>query len=245
MTFIDHLSELRRRIIYVLVVFMVLLFASFGFVSHIYRYLVSPLQEAGYRLMVISPGEVITVYFSIAGIVAVFLTLPFALYQIWVFVRPGLTPSERRYTLRLLPITLVLFILGVCFAWFIIFPTILHFLLRISAAEFTVNIRAENYFSFLSTICIPFGFIFELPVVVVFLTRIGIVTPAFLVRIRRYAYLVIVIIGVLISPPELVSHLSVTIPMVLLYEISISLSRLVVRRKAVRSAKEASLSNDN
>lgn len=240
MTFIDHLSELRRRIIYVLAVFMVLLFACLGFVSHIYSYLVSPLKEEGYRLMVISPGEVITVYFSIAGVIAVGLTLPFALYQLWLFVRPGLTPVERRYTLRLLPVTLALFVAGVCFAWFIIFPTILHFLLRISSAQFIVNIRAGAYFSFLSTICIPFGFIFELPVVVVFLTRIGLVTPQFLSRIRRYAYLVIVLIGVFISPPELISHLSVTIPMVLLYEISIGLSHLVVRRRMSRSEDNTS-----
>lgn len=234
MTLVDHLSELRRRIIYILIVFVVFLFAGLALVSHIYQYLVSPLADAGYRLMVISPGEVITVYFSIAGIVALGLSLPFMLFQLWLFVRPGLSVVERQYTLRLLPVTLLLFIVGVCFAWFIVFPTVLHFLLRISAAQFTVNIRADAYFSFLSTICVPFGFIFELPVVVVFLTRIGIVTPPFLSRIRRYAYFVIVIIGVLISPPELVSHLSVTIPMMLLYEISIMLSRVVYRRKRTR-----------
>lgn len=231
MTFVDHLSELRRRIIYVLIVFMVMLFGGLALVSHIYSYLVAPLNDAGYKLMVISPGEVITVYFSIAGIVATGLSLPFALFQLWLFVRPGLSDTERRYTVRLLPVMLLLFVCGVCFAWFVVFPTILHFLLRISAAQFTVNIRAGSYFSFLSTICIPFGFIFELPLVVVFLTRIGLITPQFLVRIRRYAYLAIVIVGVLISPPELVSHLSVTIPMVCLYEISIGLSRGVYRRK--------------
>ncbi|MDQ0190048.1 twin-arginine translocase subunit TatC [Alicyclobacillus cycloheptanicus] len=238
MTFIDHLSELRRRIIYILIVFVILLMACFGFVSHIFDYLVSPLHEAGYQLMVISPGEVVTVYFSVGGIVATGLTLPFALYQIWLFVRPGLTPLERRYTVRLLPVTLALFVAGVCFAWFIVFPRVLHFLLYLSAKQFTVNLRAENYFSFLSTICLPFGFIFELPVVVVFLTRIGLVTPRFLSRIRRYAYLVIVVIGVLISPPELISHLSVTLPMVLLYEISIGLSKLVERRKARQSVQQ-------
>lgn len=234
----DHLSELRRRIIYVLIVFIVLLFASLALVSHIYAYLVSPLQEAGYKLMVIGPGEVITVYFTIGGIVATGLTLPFALYQVWRFVRPGLREVERRYTLQLLPFTVLLFISGVLFAWFVIFPTILHFLLRIASAQFVVNIRAQLYFSFLSTICLPFGFIFELPLVVVFLTRIGIITPHFLTRIRRYAYLVIVLIGVLISPPELISHLSVTIPMVLLYEISIVLSRLVERRKRAAQARQ-------
>ncbi len=239
MTAVDHLSELRRRIIYVLVVFVVLLFACLGFVSHIYSYLVSPLQQDGFKLMVIGPGEVITVYFTIAGIVATGLSVPFALYQTWLFVRPGLRPIERRYTVQLLPFTLALFVCGVLFAWFVIFPTILHFLLRIASAQFVVNIRAELYFSFLSMICVPFGFIFELPLVVVFLTRIGVISARFLQRIRRYAYLVIVLIGVLISPPELISHLSVTIPMAVLYEISIVLSRLVERRKLAAERRKA------
>lgn len=226
-----HLSDLRKRLIYTVVVFVVFLAAGLAFVSKLYGYLVRPLTSVGYHLMVISPGEVITVYFSMAGIVAVGLTLPFALYQLWRFVAPGLTERERHYTVRLLPVALVMFIIGVLFAWFFVFPTILHFLLQLANRQFTVMLRAGAYFSFLSTICLPFGLIFELPIVVVFLTRIGIVTPHFLRKIRRYAYLVIVIIGVLISPPELVSHLSVVLPMIALYEISIGLSVVAKRRR--------------
>ncbi|MCL6549269.1 MAG: twin-arginine translocase subunit TatC, partial [Alicyclobacillus sp.] len=121
MSFIEHLSDLRRRIIYVLVVFVVMLGASLAFVSHIYQYLVSPLAREGLRLIVLSPGEVVMVYFSIGGIIAAGLTLPFALFQIWRFVAPGLTPVERRYTVRLLPVTVIMFVLGVCFAWFVVF----------------------------------------------------------------------------------------------------------------------------
>lgn len=234
MSWIDHLSDLRKRIIYILVVFMIVFIAGLVFVSRVYGYLVRPLTREGYHLMVISPGEVIMVYFAIAGAVAVGLSLPFALYQVWKFVAPGLTAVERRYTLRLLPVTFVMFVLGVCFAWFFLFPTILHFLLKIAAQNFTVMLRAGAYFSFVTTICIPFGFIFELPIVVVFLTRIGIVTPKLLRKIRRYAYLASVLLGVLISPPELISHLSVVIPMILLYELSIILSVFVKRRRDKR-----------
>lgn len=235
MTWIDHLSDLRKRIIYILVVFVFMLSAGLVFVSKLYGYLVRPVTEEGYHLMVIAPGEVITVYLSIAGAAAIGLTLPFALYQLWKFVAPGLTKVERGYTLRLLPVTFVMFILGICFAWFFLFPTILHFLLHIAAQNFTVMLRAGAYFSFVTTICLPFGFIFELPIVVVFLTRIGLVTPKFLRRIRRFAYLISVVLGVLISPPELISHLSVVIPMILLYELSILLS-VIVKRK--RDAKQ-------
>ncbi|WP_051663290.1 twin-arginine translocase subunit TatC [Alicyclobacillus macrosporangiidus] len=241
MTFTEHLEDLRRRILYILAVFVVVFGVCLGLVSRIYGYLVGPLAREGYHLMVTSPGEVITVYLSIAGIVAVGLTLPFALYQLWKFVAPGLTPVERRYTLRLLPITLVMFILGVLFAWFVIFPTILHFLLRIAAEHFSVMLRAGSYFGFLTNICLPFGFIFELPIVVVFLTRIGVISPQLLRRVRRYAYLVIVILGVLISPPELISHLSVVVPMILLYEASIALS-VIAKRRRDKAASAASLS---
>lgn len=227
----DHLADLRKRIIYTLIVFIVVLFAGLAVVSHLYSFFVHPLTKAGYRLIVTSPGEVITVYLSMAGVVAVGLTLPFALYQLWRFVGPGLKPVERRYTLQLLPFVLIMFVVGVCFAWFFIFPTILHFLLQIANAHFQVLLRAGAYFTFMTSICLPFGFIFELPIVVIFLTRLGIITPRLMRKWRRYAYLVCVLLGVFISPPELISHLSVVLPMIALYEISILLSGVALRRR--------------
>ena len=236
---IDHLTDLRKRIIYVLVALVLLLGASLAFISRLYAYLVSPLHRLGVQLVVVSPGEVIMVYLSIAGFTSIGLVLPFALYQVWKFVAPGLTPKERSYTLRLLPFALIMFLLGVSFAWFFIFPTILRFLLLLSEQHFRLMIRADAYFSFLTNICIPFGFIFELPIVVVFLTRIGLITPQLLRRSRRYAYLVSVILGVLISPPELISHLSVVLPMIFLYEISILLSVIAMRRRLKAQAETA------
>ncbi|QSO53182.1 twin-arginine translocase subunit TatC [Alicyclobacillus curvatus] len=231
MSVIDHLSDLRKRIIFTLIILLIMLAASLSFISLIYDYLVHPVTKLGYRLMVISPGEVVTVYLSVAGIVAICLTLPFAFYQLWRFVAPGLTPMERKYSLRLLPIVSIMFAAGIAFAWFFIFPNILRFLLSLSAQHFSVFLRAGSYFSFLSSICLPFGLIFELPVVVVFLTRMGLITPRVLNRARRYAYVTIVILGVLISPPELVSHLSVVLPMMALYELSILLSALTMRHR--------------
>lgn len=232
MTWIEHLEDLRRRIIYVLIVMVMALIASLVFVSKLYHYFVRPLTAMHLHLIVVSPGEIITVFLSIAGFTAIGLTIPFTLYQIWKFVSPGLTLTERRYTLRLLPITLVMFVAGVCFAWFLIFPHILRFLIGLTQSQgISMFLRAGSYFSFLTSICLPFGFIFELPVVVVFLTRIGVVTPRMLRRIRRFAYLIIVLIGVLISPPELISHLSVVLPMIALYEISILLSASVAKRR--------------
>ncbi|MBX6352584.1 MAG: twin-arginine translocase subunit TatC [Thermoflavifilum sp.] len=233
----DHLSELRRRFLITLAVFIVLLVVCLSLVSRIYNYLVQPLTRTGYHLVVVSPGEVVTVYLSMAGLVAAGLTLPVALHQLWLFVRPGLTPSERRFAVRLLPLLVVMFLAGVAFAWFVVFPMVLKVLVTLASQQFTVMIRADAYFSFLTGLCLPFGFVFELPIVVVFLTRIGLVTPAWLRRMRRWAYLIIVVAGVMISPPELVAHLSVVVPMILLYECSILLSAVAYRkREALRAA---------
>lgn len=232
-----HLADLRKRIIYVVVVFFLVLCCSLGFISKIYSYVTAPMTSAHQKLVVISPGEVVTVYLSMAGMVAVGLTLPYALYQLWRFVEPGLTAVERKITLRLLPLMLVMFLVGVSFAWFIVFPTILHFLIRLSLTHFQVYFRAESYFSFLTSICLPFGFVFELPIVVTFLTRLGMLTPHRLGKARRYAYVVIVVLGVLISPPELISHLSVVLPMFVLYEVSIVLSKVAQKARAKALAR--------
>jgi sec-independent protein translocase protein TatC len=116
-----------------------------------------------------------------------------------------------------------------------VFPMVLRVLISIASREFTVMIRADAYFSFLTGICLPFGFVFELPIVVVFLTRIGVLTPMWLRKMRRWAYLAIVLVGVMISPPEMVSHLSVVVPMILLYEGSILLSAAAWRRRQAQA----------
>lgn len=236
-TWIDHLADLRKRIIYVLAAFVLVLIASLIFVSRLYHYFVSPLSKLHQHLVVVSPGEIVTVFLSISGVVSIGITLPFALYQLWLFVAPGLTPTERNYTVRLLPVTFVMFIAGVCFAWFLVFPTILSFLVHLTSQQgLQIFLRADAYFSFVTSICLPFGFIFELPIVVAFLTRIGLLTPTKLRKVRRFAYLIIVVLGVLISPPELISHLSVTVPMMVLYEISIGISSMVKRRTENKSS---------
>ncbi len=239
MRFSEHVADLRRRIIWILVVFFGLLCLSLGLVARLYRYLTAPITRLGYHLMVVSPGEIVMVYLAVAGVVAAGLTMPFALYQLWRFVRPGLTPLERRYAQRLLPVMLAMFVLGVAFAWFVVFPMVLRFLLQLASRAADVHIRVNAYFSFLTGLCLPFGLVFELPVVVAFLTRIGVITPRVLRRWRRYAYLVIVVVGVFISPPEMITHLSVILPMIALYECSILISAWVERR-AARLRTEAS-----
>lgn len=227
-SFVGHLEDLRKRIIYVLIFFIVALAIALAFVGNVYAFLVRPVQG---KLAVLGPGDVVQIYLMIAGVAALCVTTPFLLWQLWLFVSPGLIERERRYARRLiLPVT-VMFILGVSFGYFVVFPEIFHFLRNLAVIRFRFLLTATEYFSFMINIILPFGLLFELPVVVLFLTRIGLITPAFLRKIRRYAYLVCVILGTLISPPELISHLSVTVPMILVYEASIGISALAYKRK--------------
>lgn len=232
MSWMEHVIALRARLLRILAVFIAFMILSFVFVSRIYHYLTIPLQKLQIHLIVTSPGEIVIVYMTLASVCAIAVTVPFAAFELWSFIAPGLSHRERRFVLRLLPFVTLMFAGGVCFAWFFSFPTILTFLVHLTTQQGVgMYLRANSYFSFLLMICIPFGLAFELPIAVVVLTWIGIVSPKLLRRIRKYAYLAIVIIGVLISPPELVSHLSVTLPMIALYELSILLSVLMVRRR--------------
>lgn len=232
MSWSQHILALRGRILRVLFIFIIVLIAAFIFVSRIYHYFTSPLTALHLHLVVTSPGEIVIVYMTIAMITAVALSLPYALYELWSFIAPGLTGRERKFVLRLLPFIAAMFIAGVCFAWFVTFPILFSFLVHLTQNQGVgLYIRADSYFSFLTMICLPFGFAFELPIAVLVLSWLGIVNPKFLRKIRKYAYFAIVIIGVLISPPELVSHLSVTVPMAALYELGILVSYLTVRRQ--------------
>lgn len=226
---VEHLEELRKRIIIVLAFFLVALVVSLVFASQMYHFLIRPAH--GLELAVLGPGDVVRIFLVIAGLAALVATIPVAAWQVAAFVGPGLLPKERAYVRKLtLPVS-VMFLAGVCFGYFLVFPEIFHFLYVLSVHNFRVLFTASEYFSFMMDIVIPFGLIFELPVVVLFLTSIGIITPKLLRKVRRYAYFVCIVLGTLISPPELISHLSVTVPMILIYEVSIGISALAYRRK--------------
>ncbi|MCY0892262.1 MAG: twin-arginine translocase subunit TatC [Acidibacillus sp.] len=226
---VEHLSELRKRLLIAFIFFLVALIIALIFVGNIYTYLVTPAH--GLKLVVLGPGDVVQIYLSIAGVAAFAVTTPFLLWQVWRFVGPGLKLHERKYAAKMIGPTSIMFILGLSFGYYVIFPEIFHFLRVLAQMHFNVMFTATEYFEFMFNIIVPFGILFELPVVVMFLTRIGVITPMWLRKVRRYAYFAFVILGVFISPPELISHLSVVIPMVLIYELSIGISVLAYRKK--------------
>lgn len=232
---IDHLGELRKRLIITALAFIVFFTIGFVFVEEIYKWFVRDLEV---KLIVLGPSDIIWVYFMLAGVIAVAGTIPILALQIWLFVKPALKPFEKKASLSYIPALFLLFLVGLSFGYFVIFPTVLSFLVELSGDMFVTNFTAEKYFRFLMTMTLPFAFLFELPVVVMFLTSIGIINPYLLAKIRRYAYFVLIIVSVIISPPDFISDILVTIPLLLLYEISISLSKIVYKRRQKRLEKE-------
>lgn len=226
---IDHLEELRKRIIISTLAFILFFLVGFIYVADIYKWFVKGLNV---KLLVLGPSDIIWIYFMLASVVAIAGTIPVLATQIWLFVRPALRPKERKMTLNYIPALFCLFIIGLAFGYFVILPMIFRFLIQLGGDMFSINFTAERYFQFIMNMTIPFGVLFELPVVIMFLTSLGIMNPFVLSRIRKYAYFVLILIAVVITPPDFMSDFIVTIPLLLLYEISINLSKIIYRKKS-------------
>ena len=231
---IEHLDELRKRLIIIAVSFILFLILGFIFVEDIYKWFIKDLDVT---LLVLGPSDIVWIYLMLASVIAVAATIPIFALQVWLFVKPALKPHEVKVTLTYIPALFLLFIFGLAFGYFAIFPMVYQFLLDLGEGMFLTNFTAEKYFRFVFNMTIPFGVLFELPVIIMFLTSLGIVNPYVLHKIRKYAYFVLVVIAVCITPPDFMSDFVVIVPLLLLYEISISLSKVVFKRRQKREAK--------
>ncbi|MFZ0443545.1 MAG: twin-arginine translocase subunit TatC [Bacillus sp. (in: firmicutes)] len=225
---IDHLDELRTRLIITLAAFIIFFIVGFMFVEEIYNWLVRDLEV---KLIVLGPSDILWVYFMLAAVIAFAGTIPVLATQVWLFIKPALKPIERKVSLSYIPALFILFIVGLCFGYFVIFPTVMSFLIELGGEMMVTNFTAEKYFRFIFNTTIPFGVLFELPVVMMFLTSLGVINPYVLSKIRKYAYFVLIIIAILISPPDIMSDFLVAVPLIFLYEISVSFSKIVYKRK--------------
>ncbi|WP_373896131.1 twin-arginine translocase subunit TatC [Virgibacillus natechei] len=228
MNLTGHLSELRNRLIVTAVFFVLFFIVGFLFVQDIYWFFVNDLD---FELVVISPGEIIWIYFSMAGMIALIGTIPILSFQVWSFIKPGLTSTERKASLAYIPAIFLLFIGGLVFGYFMFIQLILPFLLSLNDGMFEEMFTVDRYFKFLLRITLPFAVLFEIPIIAMFLTTIGVLTPEFMQRNRKYAYLVLIIIGTIVTPPDFILQIVVAVPLIILYEISIYLSKIVYRKK--------------
>ena len=236
-----HLKELRNRI----VVCIVVLIAGFGlclsFASHIVTLLTALGTPYGYHFIYIKPQELLLVFFSIALIGAVILSIPVIAYEVYAFCSPAMNRKHRRTFILSLLFGGCCFCIGVFFAYRIVMPFMLHFLAQFSiGVEVVNNISIGEYVDFILTVFIIFGIIFEMPVISVTLTRFGILRPEWMIRSRKYMIVIIFVVAAIITPPDIVSQIMVAIPMILLFELSIWLSRLVRKNKDETEAGEES-----
>lgn len=231
MNIVGHLSELRNRLIVTGIFFIVFFIIGFIFIKDIYNFFENDID---FKLTVTSPGDIIWIYFTIAGLIAIVATLPILSLQIWLFIKPGLTKTERRASLSYIPAIFLLFVFGLVFGYIMFIKLILPFLLSLNDGMFNELFTVEKYFRFLLRVTLPFAILFELPIIIMFLTSLGIITPHFLRKMRKYAYFILLIVGALVTPPDVILQLVVAIPLFLLYEISIFLSSFVYRKKIRR-----------
>ncbi len=243
MSFLDHLEELRRRIIFSILAVGVAFIGCWYYADRIYRYMKVPVDAALQRhhldpnLVYTNPTEPFNMYLKIGFIAALFVASPFVLYQVWAFIAPGLYRHERRYVLPFMFSTVFLFLGGGFFGYRIVFPAALDFLIGYGM-QFKPMITIGQYTDLFLTVIIGLGVIFEMPILVFFLSLMGLVTAGWMWRNLRYSILVIFIIAAIVTPTTDIMNMCIfAAPMVGLYVLSIAVAFLVSpkRRKKARS----------
>lgn len=243
MSFLEHLQELRDRIIRALIGVAAGCAVGLYFSDEIFAGISKPVSDVlrkmglSDKLVFTAPGDAFNVYLQIGLVAGLFIASPWVLYQVWAFIAPGLYQKERKYAVPFIFFCSGLFMAGGAFAYFIAFPYALEFLLNMGGAHMTPFITAKEYLDLFTTIILGLGIVFEMPVLILFLALLGIVTPGFLLRNFRYAVLVITIIAALITPTTDVTNLVLfTVPMLGLYLLGTALAWLVWRGRRKREA---------
>lgn len=231
-TLVEHLTELRKRLMVTLAVFVITLGIGFYFSPQILNELKSHEVASGVSWNLFNYTDGIIIYLQCALIVGIGLTLPVAMYEAWQFMKPGLNHKERKGTFIFIPTAFLLFVFGITFAYTIIFPLMMSFMQNINdSIGATETYGMKQYFSFLFGILIPVALIFEMPVLIGFLTKIGLLNSMLLKKSRKIAYIALVIIGVSITPPDFLSDFLIIVPMLLLFEVSIAVAAYIERKE--------------
>jgi sec-independent protein translocase protein TatC len=231
MSLLAHLDELRRRLVHVAVGIAIAFGACYWQSDRILDWCIAPYREvAGEGLSVISVAEGFFVALRVSFLAALFLSAPWTLLQVWLFVRPALYPRERRLAVPFVVATSVAFVAGGAFAYYAGWPAILRYLIGTASKGFELDIRAEGYMATLGRVLVGMGLVFEAPVLSFFLARIGILRAATLVRYARHAVVGIAILAALITPSgDIPSMVTFALPMLGLYALSIGVTRLAER----------------
>ena len=243
MGFLDHLEELRKRIVYSIAAVAVGFGVCWGYHERIYAVMQKPIMETlkskglSEKLVYLNPTEPFNLYLKIAALAGLFLTSPFVLYQVWMFISPGLYRNEKRYVVPFMVSTIALFVAGGYFGYKVVYPQALGFLVHFGR-QFTPMITISEYTSLFLSIILGMGLIFEMPILIFFLALMGIVSAGFMWKNFRYAILLIFIVAAIVTPtPDILSMCIFAAPMVALYGVSIGIA-WVVHPKQRRARKE-------
>lgn len=227
MSLVGHLEELRRRLIIAIVAIAAGSLLSYVFASELVHYITAP---AG-KLYYMNPAEAFFTYLKVSVFTGFLLALPVVVYQLWAFIVPALTNQERTASLILVPASVVLFFVGLAFSYFLVLPAGLKFFLGFATAELQPLISIGEYLSFVISFLLPFGVIFELPLVILVFAKLGLITSSFLLKKRKVVLVLSFVVGAVISPtPDVFSQTMVAVPLVVLYEVSILIVKYILRK---------------
>lgn len=229
-TLLSHLVELRGRLLKVAAAVVAVFVVLLPFARQIFALVSEPLRAVlpGNQMIATAVASPLLTPFKLTFFVALFIAMPVVLYQTWAFVAPGLYKREKRFAMPLLASSIVLFYAGVAFAYFVVFPLMFGFFTAVAPEGVEVMTDIAAFLDFVSTIVLAFGIAFEVPVATVLIVWTGLTTPAKLAKARPYVFLVAFIVGMFLTPPDVISQTLLAVPVYLLYELGIVMSRLFV-----------------
>ena len=236
--FLSHLEELRKRLITCAIAVGIGFVISYIFSERLFRILISPLMRVmpeEDRLIFTNLPEMFLTYLKTALVTGILFVAPVIFYQLWMFIAPGLYQNEKRFVVPFVVFSTILFVGGALFGYFIVFPFGFKFFLGFANEYIQALPSVKQYFSFSIKLLFAFGIVFELPVVIFFLSKMGLVTPEFLKKKRKYALLLTFVMAAILTPPDVITQLMMAGPLILLYEIGIIIARIARRRKAAKN----------
>jgi sec-independent protein translocase protein TatC len=240
--FLSHLVELRQRLLRVVFAVLVVFGILYPFSNTVYTVIADPLMAhlpEGSSMVAIDVASPFLIPLKLTLMLAVFAAIPYILHQVWAFVAPGLYLHERRLVRPLVVASTLLFYLGVVFAYFIVFPLVFGFFTSVGPAGVEVTTDIARYLDFIITLFFAFGFAFEVPVATILLVMTGVTTPDSLAQKRPYVFVGAFVVGMVLTPPDVISQTLLALPMWLLFEIGVALARVMRRRQLERPGVES------
>src|SRR5690348_1125622 len=232
MPLLDHLIELRKRLIYALICFFAVFFITFYFAKPIFEFLIEPAKHEGYKLIVLDIFEFFFVTVKLSGFVALIVGFPLIAAQIWLFVAPGLYRHEKRAFLPFLIATPFMFYAGCAIMYYVVLPYVIDFMLtRYAPPDIEKTLRSSDYLQRILQLVFAFGFAFEMPVLLILLVRVGIATSDGLRSKRRYAVVICFVVAAVLAPPDVISQIALAIPLLAFYEISILIGSWIEKKR--------------